>query len=145
VPAGGWLRTGDLARAARARPVHHRPAEGPDHRRRRNVYPHDVEFSVEHAHDAIALHKLAAFSVPTPDGEGVVVVAEQYPAAADAGPAWRDRRRAARRRCPSSTASACTTSCSSRRHDPVDVERQDRPPGHPDGVRRRHPHRVEPA
>jgi acyl-CoA synthetase (AMP-forming)/AMP-acid ligase II len=84
LPAEGWLRTGDLG-ALRDRDLFITGrqkdliiVDG------RNIYPHDVEFSVEHAHDAIALHKLAAFSVPTPDGEGVVVVAEQYQAAADA-------------------------------------------------------------
>lgn len=84
LPAGGWLRTGDLG-----------SLRGPDlfitGRQKdliivdgRNVYPHDVEFSVQHAHDAIALNKLAAFAVPTGEGEAVVVVAEQYRAAADA-------------------------------------------------------------
>jgi long chain fatty acid CoA FadD26 len=84
LPGGGWLRTGDLG-----------ALRGPDlfitGRQKdliivdgRNVYPHDVEFSVQHAHDAIALHKLAAFAVPTDEGEAVVVVAEQYRAAADA-------------------------------------------------------------
>ena len=84
LPAEGWLRTGDLG-ALRGRDLFITGrqkdliiVDG------RNVYPHDVEFSVEHAHDAIALHKLAAFSVPTPEGEGVVVVAEQYQAAPDA-------------------------------------------------------------
>jgi acyl-CoA synthetase (AMP-forming)/AMP-acid ligase II len=85
LPAEGWLRTGDLgALAGRDLFVTGRQkdliiVDG------RNIYPHDVEFSVEHAHDAIALHKLAAFAVPTPEGEAVVVVAEQYRAVADAG------------------------------------------------------------
>jgi fatty acid CoA ligase FadD32 len=85
LPAAGWLRTGDLGAFV-----------GPDlfitGRQKdliivdgRNVYPHDVEFSVEHAHEAIALHKLAAFSVPAAAGEAVVVVAEQYRGAPDAG------------------------------------------------------------
>ena len=84
LPAAGWLPTGDLG-ALRGRDLFVTGrqkdliiVDG------RNVYPHDVEFSVEHAHDAIALHKLAAFPVPAPDGEGVVVVAEQYRAATDA-------------------------------------------------------------
>ncbi len=84
LPVEGWLRTGDLGTLIdgnlfiTGRQKDLIIVDG------RNVYPHDVEFSVEHAHDAIALHKLAAFSVPTPDGEGVVVVAEQYRAASDA-------------------------------------------------------------
>ena len=85
LPAEGWLRTGDLGALTggnlfiTGRQKDLIIVDG------RNIYPHDVEFSVEHAHDAIALHKLAAFAVPTPDGEAVVVVAEQYRAAADAG------------------------------------------------------------
>jgi acyl-CoA synthetase (AMP-forming)/AMP-acid ligase II len=84
VPEGPWLRTGDLGAMI-----------GPDlfitGRQKdliiidgRNVYPHDVEYSVENAHDDIALHKLAAFSVDLPEGEAVVVVAEQYRGAPDA-------------------------------------------------------------
>jgi acyl-CoA synthetase (AMP-forming)/AMP-acid ligase II len=106
LPVGGWLRTGDLGALSggnlfiTGRQKDLIIVDG------RNIYPHDVEFSVEHAHEAIALHKLAAFAVPTggpgPDGrdgrdardaregregregEAVVVVAEQYRAAADA-------------------------------------------------------------
>lgn len=44
----------------------------------RNVYPHDVELTVEEAHDGIALRRLAAFSIPTDTGEALVVVAERY-------------------------------------------------------------------
>jgi len=84
LPAEGWLRTGDLGALTggnlfiTGRQKDLIIVDG------RNIYPHDVEFSVEHAHDAIALHKLAAFAVPTEDGEAVVVVAEQYRAATDA-------------------------------------------------------------
>ena len=69
VPDGPYLRTGDLgAMIGRNLFI----TDG------RNVYPHDIEYTVEHAHEAIALHRLAAFSVPVPGGEGLVVVAEQY-------------------------------------------------------------------
>ncbi len=44
----------------------------------RNVYPHDVEYTVEESHDAIAQRRLAAFSIPTEAGEELVVVAERY-------------------------------------------------------------------
>jgi long chain fatty acid CoA FadD26 len=78
LPADGWLRTGDLGAMV-----------GPDlfitGREKdliivdgRNIYPHDIEFSVENAHEGIALHRLAAFPVPGPAGEAVVVVAERY-------------------------------------------------------------------
>jgi fatty acid CoA ligase FadD32 len=43
----------------------------------RNIYPHDVEGTVEASHDAVAFRRLAAFAVPTPQGEAVVVVAER--------------------------------------------------------------------
>lgn len=42
----------------------------------RNHYPHDVEATVEEAHQVIGRHRIAAFSVPAPTGEGMVVVAE---------------------------------------------------------------------
>ncbi|MFI7586997.1 fatty acyl-AMP ligase [Spongisporangium articulatum] len=88
VPEGPWLRTGDLGAYV-----------GPDlfitGRQKdliiidgRNIYPHDIEHSVQHAHEGIALHRLAAFSVPTDagdNGEGMVVVAEAYRQFPDAG------------------------------------------------------------
>jgi len=44
----------------------------------RNIYPHDIEFTVEESHDAIAQRRLASFSIPTDAGEAMVVVAERY-------------------------------------------------------------------
>ncbi|MFH0176672.1 fatty acyl-AMP ligase [Streptomyces cacaoi] len=41
-----------------------------------NHYPQDIEYTVENAHPAIRRHHTAAFSVPTDDGERLVVVAE---------------------------------------------------------------------
>ncbi|SHN29561.1 fatty acyl-AMP ligase [Cryptosporangium aurantiacum] len=42
----------------------------------RNHYPQDVEVTVEDAHPVVGRHRVAAFSVPAPDGEAMVVVAE---------------------------------------------------------------------
>ncbi|MFG2526197.1 fatty acyl-AMP ligase [Streptomyces sp. NPDC048527] len=41
-----------------------------------NHYPQDIEHTVENAHPAIRRHHTATFSVPTDDGERLVVVAE---------------------------------------------------------------------
>ncbi|WP_060905458.1 fatty acyl-AMP ligase [Streptomyces scabiei] len=41
-----------------------------------NHYPQDIEHTVENAHPAIRRHHTAAFSVPTDDGERLLVVAE---------------------------------------------------------------------
>jgi acyl-CoA synthetase (AMP-forming)/AMP-acid ligase II len=98
VAMGPWLRTGDLGAMI-----------GPDlfitgrHKDLiivdgRNLYPHDIEHSVQYAHDSIALHRLAAFSVPASDGEGVVVVAEQYRQATGASGALAQIGAAARQR-----------------------------------------------
>ena len=84
LPAGPWLRTGDLGAIV----------DGDLYvtgRRKdliiidgRNVYPHDVELSVEQADGAIAAHRLAAFAVPGDGGEVVVVVAERHRLVEDA-------------------------------------------------------------
>lgn len=42
----------------------------------RNHHPQDVEATVEDAHSVVGRHRVAVFSAPTPDGEGMVVVAE---------------------------------------------------------------------
>jgi acyl-CoA synthetase (AMP-forming)/AMP-acid ligase II len=79
LPADGWLRTEDLGVMlddgrlfVTGRIKDLIIVDG------RNIYPHDIEYSVEQAHDAIAQRRLAAFSVPTESGEAMVVVAEQY-------------------------------------------------------------------
>lgn len=41
-----------------------------------NHYPQDIEHTVENAHPAIRRHHIATFSVPTDDGERLIVVAE---------------------------------------------------------------------
>jgi long chain fatty acid CoA FadD26 len=76
--AGPWLRTGDLGLqldgwfyiTGRIKDLI--IVDG------RNVYPQDVERTVEHAHPAIGPHRTAAFSVPGNGTELVIVVAEQY-------------------------------------------------------------------
>ncbi|MEX5637077.1 fatty acyl-AMP ligase [Parafrankia sp. FMc2] len=82
---GSWLRTGDLASwyegglFVTGRIKDMIIVDG------RNVYPQDVESTVEEAHPAVGRHRTAAFTVPTAGGggggEGVVVVAERYHAA----------------------------------------------------------------
>lgn len=77
LPSGPWLRTGDLGAIADGDLYvtgRHKDLIIVDGR---NVYPHDLEHSVEQAHPAIAAHRLAAFSVPGAAGEDVVVVAER--------------------------------------------------------------------
>ncbi len=88
LPPGPWLRTGDLG------VVHEGELyivgrikdlviiDG------RNHYPQDVEATVEAAHPAIRPGYVAAFSVPTDEGEGLVVVAER---AHEAGPGLEPR------------------------------------------------------
>ncbi|MBJ7470993.1 MAG: AMP-binding protein, partial [Solirubrobacteraceae bacterium] len=78
LPADGWLRTEDLGVLldgylfVTGRIKDLIIVDG------RNIYPHDVEFSVEEAHDGIAQRRLASFSIPTDSGEAMVVVAERY-------------------------------------------------------------------
>lgn len=85
LPEGPWLRTGDLGAIAdgdlfvTGRRKDLIIVDG------RNVYPHDLELTVEHAHPAIAAHRLAAFAVPGATGEDVIVVAERHRTAEDAG------------------------------------------------------------
>ncbi len=78
LPVDGWLRTEDLGVLldgylfVTGRIKDLIIVDG------RNIYPHDVEFTVEEAHDGIAQRRLAAFSIPTETGETMVVVAERY-------------------------------------------------------------------
>ena len=54
-----------------------------------NHYPHDVELTVERAHKSIYASGAAAFTVDTPEGERVVVIAEAKPTiAADPEPVF---------------------------------------------------------
>jgi acyl-CoA synthetase (AMP-forming)/AMP-acid ligase II len=76
--AGPWLRTGDLGVLVdgwfyiTGRIKDLIIVDG------RNVYPQDVERTVEQAHPAIGPHRTAAFSVPGDGTENVIIVAEQY-------------------------------------------------------------------
>jgi acyl-CoA synthetase (AMP-forming)/AMP-acid ligase II len=77
VPAQGWLRTGDLG-------VVHRGQLYVTGRIKdlviidgRNHYPQDIEATVARAHSAIRPDRIAAFAIPTTEGEAVVVVAER--------------------------------------------------------------------
>ncbi|MBJ7329826.1 MAG: fatty acyl-AMP ligase [Solirubrobacteraceae bacterium] len=77
-PAHGWLRTGDLGVIVdgelyiTGRMKDTIIVDG------RNIYPNDIEATVEEAHADIAAHRLAAFAVSDGDGEGLVVVAERH-------------------------------------------------------------------
>lgn len=84
LPEAPWLRSGDLGALREGQLYVTGRQKDLIIIDGRNIYPQDIEFSVEHADPGIALHRLAAFSVPTEDGEGIVVVAERYRNAADA-------------------------------------------------------------
>jgi long chain fatty acid CoA FadD26 len=76
LPAGPWLRTGDLG-------VHHEGELYVTGRLKdliivdgRNDYPQDVEETVAGVHEAIRRGRVVAFAVPGADTENAVVVAE---------------------------------------------------------------------
>ncbi|SDI77160.1 Acyl-CoA synthetase (AMP-forming)/AMP-acid ligase II [Frankineae bacterium MT45] len=76
VPAGPWLRTGDLGVIVDGELYITGRMKDLIIVAGRNHYPQDLEATVEGAHETIGRHRTAAFSVPSSDGEGVVVVAE---------------------------------------------------------------------
>jgi acyl-CoA synthetase (AMP-forming)/AMP-acid ligase II len=84
LPAGGWLRTGDLGVVdggelfVTGRMKDLIVIDG------RNHYPQDIEAAVQAAHPAIRNDRVAAFAVTTDEGDRVVVVAER--ARQDSGP-----------------------------------------------------------
>ncbi len=128
LPADGWLRTEDLGvlidgdSSSPGRIKDLIIVDG------RNIYPHDIEYSVEQAHEAIAQRRLAAFSVPTDTGEAMVVVAEQY-RHAQGGPVTSRRRSAVpRARAVSNEHFRRPLRLRPRRarHRRANVERQDR-------------------
>jgi fatty acid CoA ligase FadD32 len=77
LPQTGWLRTGDLGLrfdgeiyiTGRLKEVI--IVDGKNH------YPHDIEETVQGAHPAIRAGRVAAFGLPTDDGEAIVVVMER--------------------------------------------------------------------
>lgn len=85
LPASGWLRTEDLGALIDERLFVTGRIKDLIIVDGRNIYPHDIEFTVEEAHGSIAQRRLAAFSVDVEGGEALVVVAERYKGADDAG------------------------------------------------------------
>ncbi len=85
LPRSGWLRTGDLG-------VRHDGELYITGRLKeliivdgKNHYPHDIEETVQHAHPAIRPGRVAAFGMPTDDGETIVVLIERARGGAGAG------------------------------------------------------------
>ncbi|MEU0075660.1 fatty acyl-AMP ligase [Streptomyces sp. NPDC006332] len=73
---GRWLRTGDLGTVLDGRLVVTGRLKDLIVVDGRNHYPQDIEATVQDTHPAVRRDRLAAFSVPGPTGERVVVVAE---------------------------------------------------------------------
>ena len=96
LPVDGWLRTEDLGVLldgyifVTGRIKDLIIVDG------RNIYPHDVEYTVEESHDGVAQRRLAAFSIPTDSGEAMVVVAERYRHAENAAEQLEEIARAAK-------------------------------------------------
>ena len=78
LPTEGWLRTEDLGVLLDGKVFVTGRIKDLIIVDGRNIYPHDIEYTVEESHDAIAQRRLASFSVPTATGEAMVVVAERY-------------------------------------------------------------------
>ena len=80
---GSWLRTGDLGAQLDGQLYITGRRKDLIVLDGRNIYPHDVEHTVEESHPAIAAHRSAAFGVADPAGaEAMVVVAERHREAA---------------------------------------------------------------
>ncbi|MFF4014803.1 fatty acyl-AMP ligase [Streptomyces sp. NPDC001843] len=73
---GGWLRTGDLGTVLDGQLIVTGRLKDLIVVDGRNHYPQDVEATAQEAHPVVRRDRLAAFGVPGPDGERVVVVAE---------------------------------------------------------------------
>jgi acyl-CoA synthetase (AMP-forming)/AMP-acid ligase II len=80
---GHWLRTGDLGAIHQGELYITGRIKDLVIVDGRNHYPHDVEHTAEHAHQAIRRRNVVAFAVPTADGERAVVLAERARDAAD--------------------------------------------------------------
>ncbi|MGQ4333828.1 fatty acyl-AMP ligase [Streptomyces hayashii] len=74
--SGGWLRTGDLGTVVDGQLIVTGRLKDLIVVDGRNHYPQDVEATVQEAHPAVRRDRLAAFSVPGPEGERAAVVAE---------------------------------------------------------------------
>jgi acyl-CoA synthetase (AMP-forming)/AMP-acid ligase II len=74
--AGPYLRTGDLAFLWEGEIVICGRLKDLIVIHGRNLYPHDIEFAAESAHDAVRNGGSAAFAIDTEEGETLVVVAE---------------------------------------------------------------------
>lgn len=85
LPASGWLRTEDLGAFVDGRLYITGRIKDLIIIDGRNIYPHDIEFTVEESHEGIAQRRLASFSVTTDHGEALVVVAERYRHSQDVG------------------------------------------------------------
>lgn len=77
LPVAGWLRTGDLG-------VRHEGELYITGRLKdliivdgKNHYPQDIEETVQEAHAAVRTGRVAAFGIPTREGEAIVVVLER--------------------------------------------------------------------
>ncbi|MEU6549251.1 fatty acyl-AMP ligase [Streptomyces sp. NPDC046915] len=82
---GGWLRTGDLGTVLDGQLIVTGRLKDLIVVDGRNHYPQDVEATAQEAHPAVRRDRLAAFGVPGPDGERVVVVAERVRTASHTG------------------------------------------------------------
>ncbi|MFT4035571.1 MAG: fatty acyl-AMP ligase [Patulibacter sp.] len=96
LPVDGWLRTEDLGAFVDGNLYITGRIKDLIIIDGRNIYPHDIEFTVEEAHEVIAQRRLASFSVATDHGEALVVVAERYRHSDDAAQQLGAAARAAR-------------------------------------------------
>lgn len=78
LPPARWLRTGDLGVMLDGELYITGRMKDTIIIDGRNIYPNDIEATVEESHDAIAAHRLAAFAVDDGDSEALVVVAERH-------------------------------------------------------------------
>jgi fatty acid CoA ligase FadD32 len=85
LPQGPWMRSGDLGALVDGELLVTGRIKDLIIIDGRNVYPQDIEVSVQEADEVVARNRLAAFSVDTDTGEQVVVVAERHRRADDAG------------------------------------------------------------
>lgn len=85
LPQGPWMRSGDLGALIDGELLVTGRIKDLIIIDGRNVYPQDLEVSVQEADETVARNRLAAFSIDTEHGEQVVVVAERHRRVEDAG------------------------------------------------------------